>query len=174
MNLAMILRPLIAAAVALCGLGLAAARADTDEDTRPPYALIRKLQATQEQIAHGSRTASAAQAQLMAAIPTRFLAVDPAAWRDNRNARAAILYLFSGGQPSVIRTILSRSTFPREMDPLLKGALAYAEGQDKIALDLLQPIDPRGLPSYIGGSSGAGRGAPSCGATTRTEPDTMK
>jgi chemotaxis protein MotC len=148
-------------------LGFAAAHADPDaapaapavpaaaapvvEDMRPPFALIRKLQSAQEQLAHGNRAGQAVQAQLMAAIPSRFLAADPAVWRDPRNARAAILYLFSGGRPAVIRTILSRSTMPREIDPLLKGALAYSEGQDKIALELLQPIDPRSLPSYIGG-----------------------
>lgn len=145
------LRPLLACVLLLSAQGLSAAWAEPEEDMRPPFALIRKLQVAQEQIAHGSRAAAATQAQVMAAIPTRFLAVDPAAWRDWRNARAAVLYLFSGGSPTVIRTILSRSTFPREIDPLLKGALAYAEGQDKIALDLLQSIDPRSLPSALGG-----------------------
>ena len=146
---------LVRAGSALLAVTLASGplRADplASADLRPPYLLIRKLQAAQEQLAHGSRAAQATQTQLMAAMPSDFLAVDPAVWRDPRNARAAVLYLFSGGKPSVIRTILSRSTMPRESDALLKGALAYAEGQDAIALELLEPIDPRGLPSALGG-----------------------
>ena len=134
--------------VAWLGCPLAATAA---EEVRPPYLLIRKLQVLQEQIAHGSTAAQFAQAQLMATLPGQFLSADPGVWRDPRNARAAVMYLFSGGRPTVIRTVLSRSAMPRDIDPLLKGALAYAEGQDQIARDLLQPIDPRSLPSALGG-----------------------
>jgi chemotaxis protein MotC len=139
-------------ALLLCAVGLApslAARAA--EDQKEPYVLVRQLQKLQEQLAHGSKAAQSAQTQLMAAIPSSFLAADPAVWREPRNARAAVMYLFGGGRPNVIRTVLNRSTLPRDIDPLLKGALAYAEGQDAVARELLRPVDPHGLPPNLGG-----------------------
>ena len=123
-----------------------------DEATAPPpYKSIRVLRRLQEQVAHGSTAAHTAQPALLASMASSYLDADPMVWRDARNARAAIIYLFSGGKPAVVRTILSRSTMPREIDRLLKGALAYAEGQDQIARDLLEPIDPRSVPAVVGG-----------------------
>lgn len=127
-----------------------AARLD-EEAQRPPFETMRDLHRLQEQMAHGSLAAQAAQANLMGMIERVFLDADPASWRDPRNARAAILYLFSGGKPTVVRTLLTRSIMPVDLDRLLKGALAYAEGQDQIARDLLDPIDPRSVPAVIGG-----------------------
>lgn len=139
-----------ALAVALCVVPLFLARAD-EAAVPPPYKSIRALRRLQEQVAHGSTAAHAAQPALLVSMATNFLDADPMVWRDARNARAAIIYLFSGGKPAVVRTILSRSTTPREIDRLLKGALAYAEGQDQIARDLLEPIDPRTVPAVVGG-----------------------
>jgi chemotaxis protein MotC len=116
-----------------------------------PYASIRTLQVLQEQIAHGNAGAQAAQPHLMQHIADRFLDADPAAWRDPRNARAAVLFLLSGGSSSVVRTVLQKATVPPDMDRLLKGALAYAEGQDGIARELLRTVDPRALPAALGG-----------------------
>lgn len=116
-----------------------------------PFTMIRTLQIMQEQIAHGNAKAQAAQPQFMDHIAERFLAADADVWREPRNARAAVLFLLSGGKPSVIRTILSRATMPPDMDRLVKGALAYGEGSDDAARDLLGGIDPRSLPSMLGG-----------------------
>ena len=140
----------MALAMALSVVPVCLARAD--EAAAPaPYKSIRALRRLQEQVAHGSTAAHTAQPTLLASMATNFLDADPMVWRDARNARAAIIYLFSGGKPAVVRTILSRSTMPREVDRLLKGALAYAEGQDQIARDLLEPIDPRAVPAVVGG-----------------------
>lgn len=140
----------MALAMALSVVPVCLARAD--EPAAPaPYKSIRALRRLQEQVAHGSTAAHTAQPTLLASMATNFLDADPMVWRDARNARAAIIYLFSGGKPAVVRTILSRSTMPREVDRLLKGALAYAEGQDQIARDLLEPIDPRAVPAVVGG-----------------------
>lgn len=140
----------VALATALCLPSLSHARAD-DTMAPPPYKSIRALRRLQEKVAHGSAAAHTAQPALLASMAAEYLDADPMVWRDARNARAAIIYLFSGGKPAVVRTILSRSTMPREIDRLLKGALAYAEGQDQIARDLLEPIDPRSVPAVVGG-----------------------
>ncbi len=119
--------------------------------TTSPFAAIRTLQTLQEQIAHGNKAAQAAQPKLMAHIADRLLATDPAAWREPRNARAAVLFVLSGGKPAVMRAVLAKATLPDGFDRLMKGALAYGEGDDAAARDLLGGIDPRGLPSVLGG-----------------------
>lgn len=139
-----------ALALALCLTTLGVARAD-EAAAGAPYQSIRTLRRLQEKVAHGSMAAHTAQPALLASMASSFLDADPMVWHDARNARAAILYLFSGGKPAVVRAILSRSTMPRETDRLLKGALAYAEGQDQIARDLLEPIDPRSVAAVVGG-----------------------
>ncbi len=117
----------------------------------PPYVMIRALQGLQEQIAHGDAAAQAAQPRLMAHIADQFEATAPSAWADLRNAHAAVLFLLAGGNPAVIRTVLDKATMPGEVDALLKGALAYGEGQDEVARALLGPIDPATLPTTLGG-----------------------
>ena len=116
-----------------------------------PYVAVRSLQSLQDQVAHGDASAQSAQPKLIAHIADVFLAVDPAVWKEPRNTRAAVLFLLSGGKPSVVRTVLSRSETAPDLDRLLKGALAYGEGQDEAARTLLDPVDPRTLPSGLGG-----------------------
>ena len=69
---------------------------------------MRTLQILQEQIAHGNAAAQAAQPKLMAHIAERFLAADPAVWREPRNARAGVLFVLSGGKPAVMRAVLKK------------------------------------------------------------------
>ena len=76
----------------------------------------------------------------------------PAVWAESRNAHAAALYLFSAGHPATVRAVLDRhAAFTPEGDRLVKGALAYAEGQDDTARALLGTFDPKSLPVRLGG-----------------------
>ncbi len=139
-------------AVLPCRPGPARA-AESVEAAQPnaPFAMMRRLQLLQEQIAQGNAAAQAAQPKLMSHIADVFLAADPELWRDPRNGRAAVLFLLSGGRPSVIRAIMVKANMPAELDPLLKGALAYGEGQDDVARALFRTIDPAALPTSLGG-----------------------
>ncbi|MDX7953998.1 chemotaxis protein MotC [Lichenihabitans sp. Uapishka_5] len=151
-------RPILAAAV-LWGAASAAvlvatpaARADqTSSSPNAPYAQMRTLQTLQEQIAHGNAAAQAAQPKLMAHIADMFLSAEPEAWADPRNGRAAALFILSGGKPEVVRTVLERAKPTPAIDRLLKGALAYGEGEESIAAALLEPIDPKSVPNALGG-----------------------
>ncbi len=138
-------------AVLLGGVPVAGAIAAASDDGAPPYASIRSLQILQEQVAHGNGAAQAAQPKLMVHIAERFTDADPDAWKDPRNARAAIIFLLTGGNPSVIRSIMAKASMPLDLDRVLKGALAYAEGNDDVARDLLADIDPKTLPPMLGG-----------------------
>lgn len=143
----------IAVSVLVLGLmGSSWAVADPGRDAAmSPSGYMRTLQSLQEQIARGNGAAQAAQPKLMTHIAERFLAADPSVWREPKNARAAVLFLLSGGKPSVIRAVLAKGSVPQEFDALIKGALAYGEGDDEAARKILGDIDPRTLPSVLGG-----------------------
>lgn len=116
-----------------------------------PYLAVRLLQQLQDQVAHGSTAAQAAEPKQLVRIGEVFAAADPAAWTNTRNAGAAVLYLFSAGKPAVVRAAMQRATLSPDNDRLIKGALAYAEGQDGTARALLGTFDPRALPAVLGG-----------------------
>ena len=127
-------------------------------DARPvasglaPSEAMRSLQRLQDQVAHGSKAAQAAQAKMLAHVADVFAAADPVAWKEPRNADAAALYLFSAGKAKTIRALVEQGAiFALDRDRLVKGALAYAEGQDEVARALLGKYDPRSLPRALGG-----------------------
>jgi chemotaxis protein MotC len=151
----------LVAALACGPTGEAAAvepRPPVDLDVAPvqaggtaPYMLTRSLQGLQDQIALGSSAAHDAQRKLLAHIAERFLAADPQVWSDPRNARAALTYVLSGGQPQVMRRLLELgSAVPLDPD-LMAGALAYVEGRETEAAELLGGVDARSLPPGLGG-----------------------
>lgn len=142
---------LLAAGAALLGAVHGAAADQDAASPNAPYAQMRTLQLLQEQVAHGNAAAQGAQPKLMSHIADVFLATPPEAWSDPRNSRAAVLFIFSGGNPQVVRTILERAKLTPATDRLIKGALAYGEGEESIAAALLDPIDPKSLPNALGG-----------------------
>jgi len=116
-----------------------------------PVALVRSLQILQEQIANGSVAAHSAQSALLARIEARFTQAPPETWQDPHNARAAVIYLLSGGKPATIRALLAHGK-PLAIEPnLIKGALAYVEGREDEAMEALRTVDVRRLPPSLGG-----------------------
>jgi chemotaxis protein MotC len=122
------------------------------EGALAPFVAVRALQTLQDQVAHGSVTAQAAQAKALVHVADVFAAAEPAVWAEPRNAHAAALYLFSAGRSATVRAVLERHpAFTPEGDHLVKGALAYAEGQDDVARKLLGGFDPKTMPVSLGG-----------------------
>jgi chemotaxis protein MotC len=149
---------ILAATVALASATTVAAEpaganenAEATPAERSPVALVRSLQILQEQIANGSVAAHGAQSALLARIEARFTQAPPETWQDPRNARAAVIYLLSGGKPATIRTLLSYEKPPAIESNVIKGALAYIEGREEEAVDLLRTVDVRRLPPALGG-----------------------
>lgn len=119
-------------------------------ESRPPYEIVRSMEALQDQIALGNNAALNALPSLSAQLGDKLLAVDPEIWREPRNVRAAVVYVLSGGQPRVVRKILSNFNGSAEDRRLLEGTLAYVEGQDAKAKEILGDIDPRSLEPLVG------------------------
>src|SRR5690606_554409 len=117
-----------------------------------PFELMRTLRVLQDKVAKGDTGAHNAQQQVMSELSRQLTAIAPEFWKEPRNLRAAALYVFGGGDPGVLRTILGFGGLPQPEAELARGALAYAEGRDEEARTLLLPIDARELDPGIAGT----------------------
>jgi chemotaxis protein MotC len=121
-----------------------------DEGSRMPFELVRSLRAIQDRIAHGDAAAQAGQSKLLAEIGLQLQRVDAAAWKEPRNARAAVIYVLSGGDPAVLKRLRDVGPLVGIEEILIDGTLAYSEGRSTEAEPLLD-IDTRPLDSNIAG-----------------------
>ncbi len=122
-----------------------------------PYELVRTLQAVQDSISNGDTAAHNSHIALIRQIGEKFLAADPGVWSNPQNGQAVVIYLLSGGAPQLVRKL------PRDKmkvdERLLNGALAYVEGRQDEARELLKDIKPRTIPSGLGGQVALVQGA---------------
>lgn len=121
------------------------------EQDQQPYVLIRSLRAVQDEVAAGSADAHGRQRDLMRALGETMTALPIAVWDDVRNVRAAIFFVLSGGDPAVLRAVMTRPRTPYVERRALRGALAYGEGRALDALGLLQRLEARKLDPLLGG-----------------------
>ena len=135
-----------------CGLPfLRPAAAETVQPTYDPVELVRTLRSVQDQMVLGSRGAYGAHRKVMAAVFEQLAKTPSESWRDSHYLRAGILFTLSGGDTRVARRVLGLSDLPAEEERLLKGALAYAEGRNTEASELLSGIDAFSLDTSIAG-----------------------
>jgi chemotaxis protein MotC len=136
-----------------CGAAVAqqTQRPAEPERAAPPYEITRAMEAVQDQVVKGDAEARARLPKLVSQIADRLLTADPALWRDSRNARAAIIYTLSGGQPRVVRKILETASPPEAEATMMAGVLAYVEGRQAKAKQMLMPIDALTVAPALGG-----------------------
>jgi chemotaxis protein MotC len=140
----------IAAGLLVCAW--ATATSALAEDTPiSPTELVANLQNSQGEIAQGNAAAYAAQPKLLRDIADAFSTVRPEVWKNSREARAAIVYLLSGGQPRIIMHLIEGGAIPPNDQKLMKGALAYMLSHEAEARKLLGDVDPRSLDPALGG-----------------------
>jgi chemotaxis protein MotC len=133
-----------------CALTLSVS-ASAEEAAISPVQLVNTLQNAQAQIAQGDSAAYAAQPKLLREISEAFSAVKPEVWQKSRNARAAVIYLLSGGQPRIVTRLLEGGNIPKDDENLMRGALAYELGHEVEARQLLGALDPMSLELTLGG-----------------------
>lgn len=122
------------------------------ESARQPYMLIRALRALQDEIAAGSAEAHRAQRKKMEETSETLRDLPVAVWDDVRNVRAVIYFVFSGGDPAILKVVIGRQKkAPATERRLLKGALAYGEGRMVDALSQLHKVDARAIDVLLGG-----------------------
>ena len=146
-----------AALLTMLSLVATRALADPARSSGEPYELVRVLQAVQDGIASGDTAAYGSHIALIRQVGEKFLAVDPTVWSNPQNGQAVVIYLLSGGAPQIARKL------PRDrinVDArLFDGALAYVEGRQDEARDLLRDIKPRTISSGMGGQVALVQGA---------------
>ncbi|WP_339031226.1 chemotaxis protein [Bradyrhizobium symbiodeficiens] len=151
------IRPLLRVALLLLPFTAANALAEPVRQSGEPYELVRGLQAVQDGIANGDTAAHGSHITLIRQIGERFLAADPGVWSNAQNSQAAVIYLLSGGAPQIVRQL------PRDKmnidERLFNGALAYVEGRQEEARELLKDVKPRTLSSGLGGQVALVQGA---------------
>lgn len=134
-----------------CALATAVSQpAHSVEAEQQPFELVRSLRQLQDRAVQGDAAAHSQQRRLSAQIAEQMLAADPAVWSNPVNVRAAVIYALSGGEPRVLKFIFSRPSLPGVDAKLLNGALAYSEGRDADARELLAEIDSRKLEPNLG------------------------
>jgi chemotaxis protein MotC len=133
------------------------ASAEPTAQSGEPFELVRALQAVQDGIANGDTAAHASHIALIRQIGEKFLAADASVWSNPQNGQAVVIYLLSGGAPQIVRKL------PRDKinvdSRLFDGALAYVEGRQDEARDLLKDVKPRTISSGMGGQVALVQGA---------------
>ena len=146
----MMLKPRHAALTAVLLLPLAtsvdAAGAGTE-----PHALVRELRASHDRIALGDHAAFAGLRERIAEIGAALLDAELRVWKEPRNSRALLLYVLSGGDPKVLRTLLSRGPLAGVDEAMTRGVLAYAEGRQDDAEEGLGSVDALKLETSLAG-----------------------
>jgi chemotaxis protein MotC len=140
----------IAAAFLGCAL-MSPDSARAEDADISPVQLVANLQNAQGEIAQGNLAAYAAQPKMLRDISEALAAAKPEVWQKPRNARAAVIYVLSGGQPRIITRILDSGSFPKGDENLMRGALAYVLGHQAEAQKLLADVDPQSLDLSLGG-----------------------
>lgn len=133
------------------GAAMLAGAAGAEEATPSLSDRVVELQNTQASVAQGDMPARAAQVRILHEIAEAISAAKPEVWKDSKEARAAIVYLLSGGQPRVLKTLVDAGQVPKEDERLMKGAIAYQLGREAEARQLLGDADPRALGAALGG-----------------------
>lgn len=148
-------RSMLWAALSLALAGAARCEGSAEPTERAaatqPFETLRAIELAQDRLVQGDTGAQHKLPKLIAQAAEDFLGADRAVWRDPRNARALIAYGLSGGPVRVVRAIAKANAFSEPEKTLVEGTLAYAEGREARARQILLPIDAKALPPLLGG-----------------------
>lgn len=122
-----------------------------EEASKLPFGLVRTLQSIHDQIARGSGAAKSFEREYIARLNVELRGFPPTVWDDPRNARAAVIFVLSGGDPRLVNDLLTRSTPPPIDERLLKGTLAFGEGRSDDAIAFFHELDVRTLDAGLAG-----------------------
>ncbi|WP_102830619.1 chemotaxis protein [Bartonella bovis] len=112
-----------------------------------PMQLVRSLQNLQDQIVSGQEEALQKQPQLLREIGEKFLNFNPDVWKDEQNLYALLIYLFNGGNPSVVRIILKSYGQGVIAENIMTGVLAYLSHKQEVFLNTFAKLTDEDIQS---------------------------
>ncbi len=124
--------------------------------------MVRELNVMQNHMVAGEAKARDQAARQFDLIEKAIGALEPESWADEKNQRAALIYLLCGGAPAGLREIHEAQFDAGKLEGLLGAGIDYAEGAgDSKAL---QDFDARHLPPMLGGHLALVQGSALMGA----------
>lgn len=112
--------------------------------------MVRDLTALQNRIVAGDEKARELVARQFDEIEAIIPELAPDEWVQQRNTRAAIIYLLGGGTSAALRELYEAGFFYPEDASLVEASLLYAEGAPDPS-EKLKVFDPRAYPPVLGG-----------------------
>ncbi|WP_109317485.1 hypothetical protein [Pseudovibrio ascidiaceicola] len=119
--------------------------------TADPDLMVLELQILQDEIIKGNLEAYNLLQPSLIVIGRRFLRLDPELWKLEKNSRAAVSFMLSGGSGSVFQELAVQGVEFTGDPNLFAGAMAYSQGNRQMALNLLLKVDPITLPVAVAG-----------------------
>ncbi|KZK81888.1 chemotaxis protein [Pseudovibrio sp. W64] len=119
--------------------------------TADPDLMVLELQILQDEIIKGNLEAYNLLQPSLIVIGRRFLRLDPEIWKLEKNSRAAVSFMLSGGSGSVFQELAVQGVKFTGDPNLFAGAMAYSQGNRQMALNLLLKVDPITLPVAVAG-----------------------
>ncbi|CAN7700368.1 chemotaxis protein MotC [Phyllobacterium sp. LjRoot231] len=107
-----------------------------------PYLLVRSLRMLQDQVASGKPEALPMLNRVLGHIAEQLQAAKPEVWSKPANVYAIFIYLLNGGNPEVVRTILTSANLGQVDPKLVAGSLAYADGDTLRIIENFQELPP--------------------------------
>lgn len=125
--------------------------AQMDESAIGPVQLVRSLQTLQDDIASGQPGALQMQPRVIAEIGQKFLMEAPSTWENPKNFYAALTYLFNGGNPTVVETIINNTPDTVVPKNYIDGALAFVHHKKNNFLKAFSnlPTDDNEVPAAL-------------------------
>lgn len=107
-----------------------------------PYMLVRSMRMLQDQVASGKPEALPMLNRVLGHIAEQLQAARPEVWSKPANVYAIFIYLLNGGNPEVVRTILTSANLGQVDPKLVAGSLAYADGDTLRIIENFQELPP--------------------------------
>lgn len=133
--------------IGFVSLPLGMARADMLSPE--PYLLVRSMRMLQDQVASGKPEALPMLNRVLGHIAAQLQAANPDVWQKPANAYAILIYLLNGGNPQVVRTILTTTKLDGISPKLVAGSLAYADGNPLGIVENFSEELPPDVPSEL-------------------------
>lgn len=123
--------------------------AHADMPSPEPYLLVRSMRMLQDQVASGKPEALPMLNRVLGHIAGQLEAASPDVWQKPANAYAILIYLLNGGNPQVVRNILTTTKLDSISPKLVAGSLAYADGNPLGIVDNFSGELPPDIPSEL-------------------------